>query len=177
MIYFKCIVYLPLLIRFLTTHNKEVIVLDLYSNNLKKSGSLNIDFIRRISEDRYFRTLFYFRTRSVFSKLLRVIYPKERYFIIDINSKIGAGLRTAHPYSTIINAEAMGRNVYINHLVTIGEKNGKRPVIGNNVELHANCCIIGGVNIGNNSIIGAGAVVTKDVPDDSIVVGAKMRFL
>lgn len=177
MIYFKYILYFPLLLRFLTANNKALIIKDLYANNLKNRESINNDFIKRISVDRYFRTLFYFRTRSMFTNVLRVLFPKERYFIIDVNSKIGGGLRTAHPYGTIINADRVGENVYINQLVTIGEKNGKRPVIEDNVELHANCCIIGGVTIGMNAIVGAGTVVTKDVPANSIVVGAKMRFL
>lgn len=173
----KLIIYFPLLVRFLTAKEKVTIVKDLYANNLERSNSLNYDFINRISVDRYFRSLFYFRTRGFFTNGLRVLYPKERYFIIDINSCIAGGLRTAHPYGTIINAEWIGENVYINHLVTLGEKNGKRPVIGENVELHANCTIIGGVKVGKNSIIGAGAVVTKDVPENSTVVGSKMRFL
>lgn len=83
----------------------------------------------------------------------------------------------AHPYATIINAESIGENLYINHLVTIGEKNGKRPIIGNNVALHANCCIIGGITIGNNVVVGAGTVVTKDIPDNTTVVGAPVRYL
>ena len=177
MIYFRYILYFPLLLRFLTANNKAIIIKDLYANNLKNTESINTDFINRISADRYFRTLFYFRTRSMFTNILRIFFPKERYFIIDINSKIGGGLRTAHPYGTIINAEWVGENVYINQLVTVGEKNGKRPIIEDNVELHSNCCIIGGVKIGRNAIIGAGTIITKDVPPNSVVVGAKMRFL
>lgn len=41
----------------------------------------------------------------------------------------------------------------------------------------ANVCIIGKIRIGNNVIIGAGAVVTKDVPDNSVVVGNPMRII
>lgn len=177
MIYIKYIIYFPLLLRFLTSKNTDLIIMDLYANNLKKSNSLKKDFINRISTDRYFRSLFYFRTSGFLTNILRIFFPKERYFIIDINSKIGGGLRTAHPYGTIINVERMGENVYINHLVTLGEKNGEKPIIEDNVELHANCSVIGGVKIGKNAVIGAGAVVIKDVPANSIVVGAKMRFL
>jgi serine O-acetyltransferase len=61
--------------------------------------------------------------------------------------------------------------------VTIGEKNNQRPSIGNNVELHANCIVIGGITIGNNVIIGAGAVVVKDVPDNAIVVGNPAQII
>lgn len=43
--------------------------------------------------------------------------------------------------------------------------------IGNNVWLGGNVVICPGVTIGDNSIIGAGAVVTHDIPADSIAVG------
>lgn len=51
-----------------------------------------------------------------------------------------------------------------------------KPVkIGNDVWIGGNCIILPGVTIGNNVIIGAGAVVTKDVPDNSLVVGVPAR--
>jgi len=67
----------------------------------------------------------------------------------------------------------LGENVFIAQNVTIGSKTGskKAPVIEDNVKIHANACIIGDITIGRNSIIGAGAVVTKDVPPYSIIVG------
>jgi serine O-acetyltransferase len=177
MILIKFIVYFPLLIRFWTSNQKSLIIQDLYLKDKPIAKKINRKFIERISTDKYFRSIFYFRTRSLFTNLLRLFYPKEKYFIIDVNSQIGGGIRTAHPFGTIINAQSIGENLYINHLVTIGEKNGKRPNIGNNVELHANCIIIGGIKIGNNVIVGAGTVVTKDIPDNSTVVGAPIRFI
>ena len=78
---------------------------------------------------------------------------------------------TGHPYSTILNADSIGENLYVNHLVTIGEVNGKRPTIGNNVSIFTGAIIIGDITIGNNCVIGAGSVVVKDIPDNSVVVG------
>lgn len=47
-----------------------------------------------------------------------------------------------------------------------------KPItIGNNVWIGGHCVIIGGVTIGNNSIIAAGAVVTRDVPPDTVYGG------
>ena len=83
----------------------------------------------------------------------------------------------AHPYSTILNAEKIGKNVYVNHLVTVGEKDGKKPIIEDGVELHANCIVIGGITIGKNARIGAGAVVTKDVPENAIAVGNLAKII
>lgn len=178
MIVIKYLIYFPLLVRFWTSNQKDLIIQDLLAQEIDgNSYDINTNFISRIAKDNYFRSVFYFRTRSIFTNLLRIFYPKEKYFIIDINTKIGGGMKLAHPFSTIINAEYIGENLYINHLVTIGEKNGKKPIIGNNVQLHANCSVIGGIKVGNNVTIGAGTVITKDVPDNSIVIGAENRFL
>lgn len=45
------------------------------------------------------------------------------------------------------------------------------PVIGNGVDIGAGAKVLGRIRIGNNVLIGANAVVTCDVPDDSIAVG------
>lgn len=51
------------------------------------------------------------------------------------------------------------------------------PVIGNNVLLFAGAKIIGNVNIGNNVVVGANAVVTHDVPDNAVVVGIPAKVI
>lgn len=58
------------------------------------------------------------------------------------------------------------------HLISKGE-----VFIGDGVWMGDNVCILPGVNIGNNSIIGANAVVSKDVPAFSVVVGASCRII
>ena len=54
---------------------------------------------------------------------------------------------------------------------------GKDVIIGDNVWLGGGCIINPGVRIGSNSIIGAGAVVTKDIPEWSIAVGNPARVI
>lgn len=54
---------------------------------------------------------------------------------------------------------------------------GGYPNIGNDVEFGANCYVIGNISIGNNVRIGAGAVVTKDVPDNCIVAGVPAKII
>lgn len=49
--------------------------------------------------------------------------------------------------------------------------------IGNNVWIGANSVILPGVNIGDNSVIGAGSIVTKDIPSNVIAVGNPCRVL
>ena len=53
-----------------------------------------------------------------------------------------------------------------------------KPVsIGNDVWIGGNCVILPGINIGNNVIIAAGSVVTKDVPDNTLVAGIPAKKL
>jgi len=52
-----------------------------------------------------------------------------------------------------------------------------RAQIGNDVWIGSNSVIMGGVNVGNGAVIGAGAVVTKDVPDYAIVVGVPAKII
>lgn len=49
--------------------------------------------------------------------------------------------------------------------------------IGNDVWLGANVTVLPGVTIGNNVVIGAGAVVTKDIPDNSLAVGVPAKVI
>lgn len=53
----------------------------------------------------------------------------------------------------------------------------KPIVIGNNVWVGANATVLQGVTIGDNAVIGAGSVVTKDVPENSVVAGNPARMI
>ncbi|WP_103068559.1 serine O-acetyltransferase [Aquimarina sediminis] len=135
---------------------------------------LLLDFL---ANSRDFRTIFYFRTRSLVSHALNIYCRKQSNFTIDISTKLGGGIVTGHPYCTILNADAIGDNFYVNHLVTIGEEKGKRPTIGNNVSIYTGAIVIGDITIGDNCIIGAGSVVTKSIPDNCTAVGNPARIL
>ncbi|NCD67812.1 acyltransferase [Mucilaginibacter agri] len=73
-----------------------------------------------------------------------------------------------------------------NHIMESGDRpadSGRdvefsKPVtIGDNVWIGMNSCILPGVSIGSNSIIGSGSVVTKNVPSDEVWVGNPARFI
>lgn len=71
----------------------------------------------------------------------------------------------------------IGLNAVIWQQVTIGSSGGGTPYIGDNCKIGAGAKILGGVRIGDNVTIGANTVVTKDVPDNALVVGAGMRII
>lgn len=64
-----------------------------------------------------------------------------------------------------------------NHEADMKGKKNSGIVIGNDVLIGANCIILKGVSIGERSIIGAGSVVTKDIPADCIAAGNPCRVI
>ena len=55
--------------------------------------------------------------------------------------------------------------------MTLGNGRGGRPTIGDGVRIYTGAIIYGGITIGDHAVIGAGAVVRKDVPPDCTVAG------
>lgn len=70
-----------------------------------------------------------------------------------------------------------GKNCIILHQVTIAGKDDGAPIIGDNVLIGAGAKLIGNIKIGNNVKIGANAVVTKDIPDNAVVVGIPAKII
>ena len=107
--------------------------------------------------------------------------PLQSLEISAETNQIGGGLHIIHGYSTIICCHSMGENCTVYQNVTIGRgrKYGTTnlPTIGNNVTVYTGAIIVGGVHIGDNAVIGAGAVVVKDVPANTTVVSQPMRII
>ena len=104
----------------------------------------------------------------------------EWFFSIEIpwNTRIGKNLRLFHGQALVMNNQVViGDNCTLRHCTTIGNKQlpggnfSKSPVIGNNVDIGSNACIIGDIVIGDHSLIGSGAVVVKNVSPYCVVTG------
>ena len=124
-------------------------------------GEVNDDDLKR---DPYYRMGDY---RSVFIKWL---LPPESTLHIWC-PEIGPGAHFEHNYATYLNAEHIGRDFYCLQNVTLGNGHGGRPTIGNGVRIYTGAIVYGGISIGDNAVIGAGAVVRKDVPAGCTVAG------
>lgn len=109
-----------------------------------------------------------------------IYWLKKRKYGIDIlyQTQIGYGLYIGHSGPLVVNATAkLGNNVNLSQYSTIGAIDGPAACIGDNVYIGPQVCIIEQVNIGNNVTIGAGSIVTKDIPDDATAAGNIARIL
>jgi len=96
-------------------------------------------------------------------------------------AKIGEGLYIPHCVGIVVGSTTqIGKNCTIYPNVVFGAKysphtenpKGRRHArCGDNCVFGANSSIIGAITIGNNVTVGAGAVITKDIPDNAVVVG------
>ena len=176
-----CWLYIPHFVAYAVVGAKSKIDSDLEAI----SGQLNIkipkflQFIYQLHNNRYFRHVFYFRIGPTLDLLISWYRPGDKYFWIPFSTKVGKGIKYAHPYSTVLNAESIGDNFYCLHCTTIGKKGPgeRRPRIGNNVTVGCHVSVIGDITIGNNVTIGAGAVVVKDVPDNCVVAGNPAKII
>ena len=120
---------------------------------------------------------FFYKHKCFF--IARLISQLSRFFTgIEIHpgATIGKGLFIDHGMGVVIGETAeIGDDVMLYHGVTLGgtgKHKGKRhPTVGNNVVIGSGAKVLGPINIGNNSKVGANAVVLKDVPEGATAVG------
>ena len=97
------------------------------------------------------------------------------YLNCDIAFRLPKTIFFPHPYGIVISSSTIiGEDVVIGQQATIGNRNGsiEAPKIGNRVYIAAGAKVLGDITIGDDCIIGANAVVTKNIPPNVIVVGA-----
>lgn len=83
-----------------------------------------------------------------------------------------------HPVGIVIgNQVKLGENCIIRQNVTLGQSNGRYPIIGNNVEISVGAIVVGGITIGDGAVIGAGAIVLQDVPPNTLYLSRFEPYL
>ena len=137
------------------------------------------------------KAIFFHRIANFFSVanldlIARLISQFSRFLTgIEIHpkAKIGKNLFIDHGMGVVIGETSeIGNNVTIYHMVTLGgispsinsddQRNTKRhPTLMDNVVVGSGAQILGPVVIGKNAKIGANAVITKDVQENSVMVG------
>ena len=134
----------------------------------------------------FFHRIANFFAIAKFNLVARIISQFSRFLTgieIHPNAKIGKNLFIDHGMGVVIGETSeIGDNVTIYHMVTLGgispsinsddQRNTKRhPTLMDNVVVGSGAQILGPVVIGKNAKIGANAVVTKDVDENSVMVG------
>jgi|TARA_B100001142_G_scaffold304653_1_gene332933 serine O-acetyltransferase len=134
----------------------------------------------------FFHQIAHFFSLAKFDLVARIISQFSRFLTgIEIHpkAKIGKNLFIDHGMGVVIGETSeIGDNVTIYHMVTLGgiapsinsneQRNVKRhPTLMDNVVVGSGAQILGPVIVGKNAKIGANAVVTRDVPENAVMVG------
>ena len=134
----------------------------------------------------FFHRIANFFAIAKFNLVARIISQFSRFLTgieIHPNAKVGKNLFIDHGMGVVIGETSeIGDNVTIYHMVTLGgispsinsddQRNTKRhPTLMDNVVVGSGAQILGPVVVGKNAKIGANAVVTKDVDENSVMVG------
>ena len=160
---------------------KEYIKSDLY----RYTGKTNLlSFVKLYLKSNVFRWQIAFRLckgKSIIKALGNLMWffnRTKKNIGIYRSTNIGYGLFIGHNAPIQINpGTIIGDNCNISQCVTIGTNHNNPATIGNNVYIGPNVCIVENVNIGNNVTIGAGSVVTKDIPENATAAGNYAKVL
>jgi len=118
------------------------------------------------------------KRNKLIKTIVRNILISKYHISIGQTTIIGENITLPHQYNiTIGDGVVVGSNCQIYHNVTIGQNNGKYPIIEDGVTIYTGAIIIGNIKIGSNAIIGAGSVVTKDVPSNYIAAGIPAKLI
>lgn len=173
--------FLPHIIVFYSARNRDLLEYErdrwLKLNRFKKSGIRG--FLQLLITFPEYRSLLYFRTNSDWLNFFAK--GQTNLYFHMASGHIGRGLVIWHGYSTVLNANQIGDDFQVWQNVTVGKKStgdiDDRPKIGDNVSVCAGAVVIGRIKIGDDSIVGANATVTKDVPQNVVVVGNPAKVI
>lgn len=99
---------------------------------------------------------------------------------IALGAEVGGGLYVPHPYGIVVGVARLGHDITLLQNVTIGRKSGRDPhdpVIGDRVAIFSGAALLGSITVGSGAVIGANAVVLKDVPPGATAIGVPARII
>ena len=169
---------------------KEELKVDL--RKISPRRNLWVTFCLEFIKPGPFKAIFFYRVAHYFHlhkwEMVAVFFEtliKWRYASdIRRGALIGKGMSLPHPYGVVIGGKSkIGENCHIGQHVTIGGNMGKevngrqQPTIGDNCFICANSVVVGPIEIGNNTIIGAGSVVTHSLPANVVAAGNPCKVI
>jgi serine O-acetyltransferase len=160
----------------------ECEILAPYRESKKRLNIIDKIWVKHISPESnaiyLIRRKQYMEGKGRFGRVLSRLYHAKlmrRYGIhITEGTKIGKGLRIAHPTSIVVTLCEIGENFTVYQNCTIGQKkwkSGRFPTIGNNVTMYAHSGIIGDVKVTDNVTLGAGAILLHDAMESGNYCG------
>lgn len=175
---------------------KDLLKSDLARVVGQSKGLCSLTALKSYYVSESFKVCFWFRLGSYIATKNNFIFKTLLYLIkikylnikrrtgvqLPLLTKIDDGLMFCH-FSCIVIAQSVniGKNVSIHQGVTIGRIfNGKYsgvPTIGDNVVIFSGAKVLGNIQIGDNAVIGANAVVTRDVPANTVVAGVPAKII
>lgn len=160
--------FIPILLFYPLYKNNQRLIADI--KRWTKSDNNN-SYLKSIAHllftYREFRNLFVYRNsctekHPIFSRWVKIWYPIDKTLFIEC-ADIGGGFFIQHGFATYITAEKIGNNFSVNQQVTIGYSGaGKSPVIGNNCTVMCGAKVLGDIQLGDYTRVGANAVVIRD---------------
>lgn len=165
--------------------NKKIILDELnYWIERKKInfvGARILKFTYLVTRYKEYRNLLLYRFKSngvmsyIMGCIVMICLPRMESLNIYADT-IGKNFFIEHGIGTIISAQSIGDNCWINQQVTVGYNlDNKAPVIKNGVRICAGAKVLGGIVVEDNVIIGANAVVTKNVENNNIMAGVPAK--
>ena len=153
-------------------------------NKLDEDDDKRGDILKKLlphSNNAYLQGPIYF-DYGVFTKFGKGCYANFNLTVLDCcpvtigdNVFIGTGVSIVTPVHPLLSAE---RNMYAKADGTLTDKEYAKPItIGSNCWIASNVTVCGGVTIGDNCVIGAGSVVTRDIPRGVFAAGNPCRVI
>lgn len=162
----------------------EYIQSDCYRYTGKKLSIFKLFTKAIFGTNHCFRYSFWMRMASrkglsgFFARRLHRHYTIKYGIQIPHTTKIGYGFYIGHGVGIIINSgTTIGNNVNISQFLSIGTNKHTPATIGDNVYIGPNVCIVEDVKIGSNTIVAAGAIVIRDIPENSTAVGCPAKVI
>lgn len=113
--------------------------------------------------------------------ICRIMYEfasRKTQVQISTSTKIGYVFYIGHGICMVVGVGTIiGNNVNLSQFLNIGTNHETPAIIGDNVYIGPHVSVVEDVKIGSNSSIGAGAVVTRDVPENATVAGVPAKIL
>lgn len=122
--------------------------------------------------------------RAPFSMLYKLMYRWVEWtcgISLPYTVRVGRRVRLWHHGAMILHADSIGDEVQLRQSTTFGvartDHNFDLPTIAARADIGAGACVLGAIRVGEGAVIGANAVVLRDVPDGAVAVGVPAKVI